>query len=58
MKEKTVARGIRIPESDMIEIQGRIAKKKKKMSFNQWINWAVKNGLRSHKGRDTTSPLT
>ena len=46
----TQARGIRVP-TDVIEpIKKRAARRK--MSFNQWINWAIKQGLRSHTKKE------
>lgn len=43
----TRAKGIRLPEEIIELIQKRAAHKG--WSFNKWINWAVRNGLRSHK---------
>ena len=39
----------RVPDVKLAEINQRITKRK--MTLNQWLNWAILNGLRSHKKR-------
>lgn len=48
--KRTVARGIRISE-DLEEWIGQRAARRR-WSFNRWINWAILQGLRSHKSRN------
>jgi len=37
----------RIPDKALVQIKERIARRNK--TLNAWINWAILNGLRSHK---------
>lgn len=46
----TRAIGIRLPLDVIERIQERAAKRG--ISFNQWINWAINNGLRPHRRKD------
>lgn len=43
----TKAIGIRVPVTLLGEINKRAAQRR--MTFNRWMNWAVVQGLRSHK---------
>lgn len=44
---ETRARGIRIDIEDIDRIMKRA--RRRGISFNAWVNWAVKQGLRSHR---------
>lgn len=44
---KDTARGIRIKNEILDKVQQRA--KRRGLTFNGWINWAVSLGLRSHK---------
>ena len=45
--KNSTARGIRLSDKDYELIKYRADHKG--WTFNRWINWAIKNGLRSHK---------
>ena len=46
---ETRAIGIRIKIEDIAKIKERA--QRKGYTFNQWMNWAIRQGLRSHKGK-------
>ena len=49
----TRAIGIRVPDSQIEKVNRRALKKG--VSFNKWVNWAITQGLRSHKKKGGAS---
>ena len=45
-------RGVRISNQLIAAIEQRA--NRKGWSFNRWMNWAIRQGLRSHKGKENT----
>jgi len=45
-KRDSIARGVRIKNDVVAAIEQRA--NRRKISFNSWMNWAIKIGLRSH----------
>ena len=51
MKERdTVIIAIRIKKALLDKVKERVAQKK--VSRNSWVNWAITQGLRSHKKKE------
>ena len=48
--------GIRVRTDTLEEIKKRA--NRKGWSFNRWINWAIIQGLRSHKKKDVNESST
>ena len=48
--KNSTARGIRLPDENYALIMDRA--NRRGWTFNRWINWAIVNGLRSHKKKD------
>jgi len=51
-KDSTV-RGVRIKNDAISAIEQRA--KRRKWTFNRWMNWAISVGLRSHRGIENES---
>ena len=49
IKQTTKAIGIRVPVILLEQINRRALRRG--VSFNKWVNWALEQGIRSHKKR-------